>query len=128
MHGETHCFEDPTLGAKPSMPVEFGHTSSEAEDVELNELNEWIDAKQLPKGSISFDFADPQSGEQKAVFDLAWPDGVQEGLSEPVAVLLNERAETIAVANEAGFRCFTTQDAFKRYVEREILAEVEETH
>jgi hypothetical protein len=69
---------------------------------------------------LAYDFADPHSGEQKAVFDLAWPNGVQEELSEPVAVLLNEEGGIIAIASQAGFRCFTTTDDFTRYVENEI--------
>ena len=49
-----------------------------------------MEAQGLPRGVVAYDFADPQSGEQKAVFDLAWPNGIQEELSQPVAVLLNE--------------------------------------
>ena len=49
---------------------------------------------------------------------------MQEELSQPVAVLLNESPETLAVASRAGFRCFTVVEDFKRYVEKEILAEV----
>ena len=71
---------------------------------------------------LAYDFADPESGEQKAVFDLAWPNGIQEELSQPVAVLLNETADTLSIASQAGFRCFTETDDFKRYVQREILS------
>ena len=66
---------------------------------------------------------DPQSGEQRAVFDLVWPNGLQEALSQPVAVLLNEDAATIRLAGEAGFRCFTEGKSFKRYVMAEVLGE-----
>jgi hypothetical protein len=62
------------------------------------------------------------SGEQRAVFDLAWPNGVQEELSQPVAVLLNETSDTIAIASQAGFRCFTATEEFRRYVYSEVLA------
>jgi hypothetical protein len=48
--------------------------------------------------------------------------GVQEELSQPVAVLLNEDSDTLAIASAAGFRCFTDTKAFKRYVRREVLA------
>jgi hypothetical protein len=41
-------------------------------------------------------------------------------LREAVAVLLNEEGETIAIASQAGFRCFTTTDDFRRQVENEI--------
>jgi hypothetical protein len=73
----------------------------------------------------TIDFADPDTGAQRAVFDLAWPRGVQEELSEPVAVLLNEPEEVVTLASQAGFRCFRSIDAFKRYVISEILAEEE---
>ena len=80
-----------------------------------------MESEGLPRGVVSYDFADPQSGEQRAVFDLAWPSGLQEELSQPVAVLLNEDAGTIKVAGEAGFRCFSDVKSFKRYVKAEIL-------
>ena len=66
--------------------------------------------------------ADPATGEQRAVFDLAWPAGIQEELSQPVAVLLNEEPATLALASAAGFRCFTSPSSFRAYVEREILS------
>ncbi|MBV5327148.1 MAG: hypothetical protein JZU65_05835, partial [Chlorobium sp.] len=75
--------------------------------------------------TLAYDFADPATGKQKAVFDLAWPNGIQEELSQPVAVLLNEGLETISIASQAGFRCFTAVEEFQCYVNREILAETE---
>jgi len=72
---------------------------------------------------MSFDHTDPDSGAQQAVFDLAWPDGVQAGLSQPVAVLLNEGEETLALASSAGFRCFIDIEGFKAYVMKEVLRE-----
>ena len=76
----------------------------------------------LPAGMLDYDFADPSTGEQKSVFDLAWPNGIQEELSQPVAVLLNEGKETIAIASQAGYRCFTAIAEFRRYVQAEILS------
>ncbi len=72
---------------------------------------------------VAYDFADVESGAQLAVFDLAWPQGIQEELSPPVAVLLNEDPETVKIASQAGFRCFTTVPAFQQYVRTEVLAE-----
>jgi hypothetical protein len=67
--------------------------------------------------------ADPKSGEQRAVFDLAWPNGPQEDLSQPVAVLLHEDAATIKAASEAGFRAYTDVQSFKRYVRNEVVGD-----
>ena len=77
----------------------------------------------LPKGILAYDFADAETGEQKAVFDLVWPQGIQEELTQPVAVLLNEESETIAMASKAGFRCFKTIEDFNNYVNTEIVSE-----
>lgn len=80
-----------------------------------------MEEHRLPRGVLAFDFADASTGEQKAVFDLAWASGIQEELSQPVAVLLNESNETLAIASQAGFRCFTAIEEFQRYVKAEIL-------
>lgn len=93
-----------------------------AEEQELEAVNDWVEEKGLPRGVLAFDFADETSGEQQAVFDLAWPNGIQEKLSQPVAVLLNESKETMALASRAGFRCFTKTQDLKDYVQKEILA------
>jgi hypothetical protein len=66
---------------------------------------------------MAYDFVDPETGEQRAIFDLVWPNGVQKELTEPVAVLLGESAELISMASAAGYRCFTSTAVFKTYVE-----------
>ena len=99
-----------------------GSIESEEELDLLRECNQWVIDKELPVGSFEYELAKPESGEPLAVLDLAWPHGLQRGLSEPVAVLLNEGSATLAAANNAGYRYFTSIENFKRYVEREILA------
>lgn len=101
----------------------LGGITSEKEEADLEELNEWVVSCGLPKGILSYDYSDSDSGKQKAVFDLAWPNGIQEELSQPVAVLLNEGAETISLASQAGFRCFTDTRLFRQYVNQEILGD-----
>ena len=58
---------------------------------------------------------------QKAAFDMAWPDGLQPGLTNPVALLLDEPKDVLAIASAAGFRCFTSPAELRSYVEAEIL-------
>jgi hypothetical protein len=70
--------------------------------VQLAFLNDWMTMQGLPPGFMSYDFADPDTGEQRAVFDLAWPNGIQEELSQPVVVMLNEGPEAIAIASLVG--------------------------
>jgi hypothetical protein len=125
LHGDLQWLEGAAKPTESSSVVAFigGIASKVAkEEEELEALNDWVEAQGLPRGMLAFDFADEVSGEQKAVFDLAWPNGIQAELSQPVAVLLNENTDTLALANRAGFRCFTTAPGFRDYVQQEILA------
>ena len=121
-------------GASLAAPSDFAEvTDSEIttvpggiEDAEeeaiLNAINQWLSEQGLPAGIIEHELSHPESGDPLAIFDLAWPNGIQEGLSDPVALLLDEGPETLQVANDHGFRHFTTAEAFKRYVESEVMA------
>ena len=121
LHGDTRWLqgaagEEP----KPTPTIVLGGISSDDEEAECEVLNDWVEAQGLPRGQMAFDYTDPATGEQLAVFDLAWPDGVQSELSQPVAVLLNESSETLAIAAKAGYRCFTHPHDFRIYVVNEI--------
>ncbi len=122
LHGDDRWLAGAAVPAPAAPPL--GGITSEEEEAELEALNDWVESKGLPRGVASFDFADPATGEQQAVFDIAWPSGIQEELSQPVAVLLNEEAPIITLASQAGFKCFTDSRSFRRYVETEVLAEV----
>jgi hypothetical protein len=122
LHGDIGWLSGSSVMAPKPSTVPGGITSEE-EETQLEALNAWMETMGLPRGMLPYDFADPNTGEQKAVLDLAWPSGIQEELSQPVAVLLNETAETIAIASQAGFRCFAGIAEFQRYVKAEILAE-----
>lgn len=123
LHGDTQWLSQSAPIAFPPPDVAGGVTS-EAEEQQIENLNDWMESVGLPRGMSSFDFSDAETGQQKAVFDLAWPIGVQEELSVPIAVLLDEPPETLALASSAGYRCFTTITEFKNYVENEVLKQV----
>lgn len=120
LHGETRWIGDAAPMPSPTVTTAGGVTS-EAEELEIEALNDWAEAQGLPRGQVAFDHADLVTGAQIAVLDLAWPDGLQPGLTGPVAVLLNETPEVLSLASAAGFRCFTSAADFKAYVAAEIL-------
>lgn len=99
-----------------------GGIASEQEEAELEAINDWVAEQGLPRGVLSFELSHCDTGDQVAVIDLAWPSGVQEELSSPVALMLNESGETLALASEAGFRCFTNVASLKHYIQQDILA------
>ena len=92
------------------------------EEAVIRALNEWVRARGLPEGQIEHELSHPDTGDPLAILDLAWPVGLQEGYSEPVALLLGEEQATLQIANDHGFRHFTDPGAFKRYAETEVLA------
>ena len=121
LHGDTHWLASVTPTPVVAAQAPVGGITSEAEEQELEALNDWVEEQGLPRGQIAFDYADSETGAQKAVFDLAWPEGLQPGLTVPVVVLLNETADVLALASGGGFRCFTTTSDFRAHVEAEIL-------
>ena len=69
-----------------------------------------------------YELVDAESGKAVAILDLAWPNGLQEGYSQPVALLIDEPTEVEEAVNRAGFRFFTDVDSFRDYVNRDVLA------
>ena len=111
---------------QPTIPFLEGRAAAEAEEERvLREINEWVTTQGLAEGEFSIEVLDSESQEIVAVIDLGWPNGLQEGLSQPMALLLNEDEDTEEAVNQAGYRFFTSVDTFKRYVEREVLREAE---
>jgi len=98
-----------------------GGITSEDERETLDALRAWMREHRLPDGELSQELVDDLSGRQIAVLDLAWPRGIQEGLSAPVAVLLDEDAATHRIATDAGYRCFDSVERFREHVFQNVL-------
>jgi len=99
-----------------------GGVSDEEEEQVLEACNEWVSQQGLPPGNLLYELVEAETGEAIAILDLAWTNGLQEGLSQPVALLLDEPAAVEQAVNQAGYRYFTNVDQFKDYVQHEILA------
>ena len=110
-----------TVAAKEAVPMISSRDPLD-EDSVLLECNEWVVGQGLPEGEFYLEVLDPVTQEQVAMIDLAWPEGLQAGLSQPVAVLLDEEPETEEAVNQAGYLFFTDIDSFKQYVHTDILA------
>src|SRR5690606_15668205 len=104
----------------PAGEVVGGIVTDEEEQI-LRDCNDWVIRMGLSEGYIGYELIG-DDGELLAVVDLAWPEGLQEGLSDPVALLIDEGDEVEELLNHAGFRYYTTVESFKEYVENEILA------
>ncbi len=99
-----------------------GTVATDEEERLIRECNQWVMEQGLPSGEYMYELADPATGESLVIIDLAWPEGLQERYSEPVALLIDEGKETREAVNQAGYRYFTDVYEFRAYVQREILA------
>ena len=121
-HGKIPAEAAPPLEIVQVEPQIPGGIEGPDEEGLIHQLNEWVVEQGLPPGQVSYELVSPESGRSMAVLDLAWPNGMQVGLSDPVAVLLNEGPELLKIVNDRGFRYFTDMSRFRTYVERHVLA------
>ena len=113
--------EDPaSIGAMERAELVDGIAPSEEEQI-LLDTNTWVTEQGLPEGEFGYELVDESSGQLRATLDLAWPDGIQEGYSLPVVLLIDESSEVERIVNSAGYRSFTSPEDFKSYIWSEIL-------
>ena len=109
----------PAVGSVRTLPV---YEVAENEELEIiRACQEWLRGQGLPEGENLYELVDSHTGDVLAILDLAWPSGLQEGLSQPLALLIDEPDETVEAARKAGYTYFTNLQEFRHYVESEIL-------
>ncbi len=105
------------------IPIKFEpdqlEISSDEEEEMILELAIWMEENGLPSGILNYEVTDDDK--VLGIFDIAWPEGVQKGLTEPLALLINEPDEIYQLANQKGFRYFTNDEDFKHFVEYEYI-------
>lgn len=102
--------------------IPTGGIGGEEEEQAIMDLLKWAEEQGLPLPQLGYEIADANTGDLLAVIDAAWPDGLQEGLSQPVAVLLEEPEYVQQTVNQAGYLYFTSVEAFKEHATDEVLA------
>jgi hypothetical protein len=121
--GTADSFDEPDELALAERTQRVGVVDEDDEGRQIRECAAWLVSVGLDAGHQDFELANETTGEQLAVLDVAWPEGLQPGLTEPVALLLNETTEVETAAGAMGYRFFTDVDAFRDYVRREVLQE-----
>lgn len=100
-----------------------GGIADEDEEAEVDALNDWMTKKELPPGEKEYELCDPETDELLAVLDLAWPEGLQEGLSEPVALALSEGEAVLKAAVGQGYQVFDNPEDLRVYAARAALGD-----
>jgi hypothetical protein len=120
LHGkipESKIVEDIMLRKAVAVPAKL--ITDEEENL-LLECAVWVEKQGLPSAEIEYELCD-DTGNLIAVLDLAWPEGMQPGLSKPVALLFNGGRDVEQILNQKGYIYFTSADGLKEYVQGEFL-------
>lgn len=89
------------------------------EDKELIDLAEWAVSVGLPEPEIHMEVID-EDDQVISILDIAWPRGIQEGLSKPLGLLTVDLSSSQNLQN-LGYRIFTRITDLERYLEAQIM-------
>lgn len=109
------------LAVDAMVAIDPAASGADNEEALIAELNEWVVGLGLARGEADFELVDDATGKLDARLDVAWPDGLQMGLTAPVALLIDQGPRAEEAAGRHGYRFFTDADRFRRYVETEVL-------
>lgn len=99
-----------------------GGVVSDEEQQQLENVNRQMVAQGLSEGELIYELIDELTEQPMAMIDLAWPDGLQTGLSQPVALLIDEDAAVETIVSQAVFRIYTDAESLMHYVSQDVLA------
>lgn len=103
--------------AQPSSPmVQMSVTEPiDDEDAVIEGLVEWLVSEGFNPGIKDYSAVIGYAG-TPIIIDVAWPDGLQEGFTEPIALMINEEPGDIYRVNAVGYRVFTRAEDLKGFV------------
>lgn len=93
-------------------------------DSDIRELLQWLKDKKLPMPEVDYEVSDPETGDALANVDLAWPDGIQSGYSQPLAFFIETDAGVIATLSRHNYQCIIGIENLKSYL-RPFTSEVQ---
>jgi len=84
----------------------------------LHDLKDWFSQHSLPTPELYYEITNDDGSEVLVEVDAAWPDGIQSGLGQPVAFLLEPDPTSEERLNTLNFRYFTSVEPLKAYALR----------
>ncbi|HEU5376329.1 MAG TPA: DUF262 domain-containing protein, partial [Ktedonobacteraceae bacterium] len=94
-------------------------TVSGEEEDELQDLLSWANANGFAKPELNFEVNDPNTGEVLTIVNAAWPKGLQEDYSQPIALILDVDDQKAAILNQSGYRFFTSIEMIRGYLKEQ---------
>ena len=103
--------------------ISIGGIEDADEEELLFDVNSWVSGLGFKDGEILYELVDNHSDETVAIIDLCWPEGFQTGLTEPVALMINEDALIRETVSSHGFRVFSEETSLRQYLDEEVNTE-----
>lgn len=110
-------YEGEDLGELPAAPKQPGAVSVlDHGDEALSGLSDWLAERGYERGAANFGAC---SMSKTVIVDLAWPDGLQTGLGEPVALMVDSGPEERSFVTKLGYHVFETPEDLMAFVEND---------
>lgn len=104
----------------PTELTQVAATISMEEKDEVQSILSFVMTNELPRPELDYEVVDSTTGETLATVDVAWPKGIQEEYSQPIALVFEANKDVINILNQAGYRFFTDMKTLYRYLETQI--------
>ena len=112
----------PPVAVPPSAEPQ---TREDEDDPEIAAMLALADELGIAAPESHHEICDDETGEVLAVADIAWPQGIQTGRAEPVALLLAPDPETEAHLGERGYRFFTSTQRLVWHLEELLGVDID---
>ena len=105
-----------------SPPAALADDFSEEDEEDMDEFADWAHSLGTPWPEIGYEMPHADHAQPPVSADLAWPAGVQVGLSQPVTLVLQGDPDAKFFA-DAGFRVFYEVKALRQYLTETLVRE-----
>jgi hypothetical protein len=107
-------------------PAEAARIDVAQEDAypEITELVSWLSDHGYAEPGLDIEIADPDTGDLICVAEAVWPDGLQEGIGEPVVLEYELDDDSQAKLASLGYRAFPTVESLREHVERQMAERI----
>ena len=116
---QPHPIDDRPTTTSDRARLTFGlqPAEDEAEDEEIRDILALASELEVAAPETHYEICDDETDEVLAVADIAWPQGIQPGRTQPVAYLIDADTHTEERFGELGYRFFTTKSRLVWHLE-----------
>lgn len=127
--GREAAHTDPPSPAAYSLavaaPADEPPSGGDEDDPEVVAMLDLAEELAIAAPESHHEICDDETGEVLAVADIAWPEGIQTGRTEPVALLLAPDPVTEAHLGERGYRFFTSTQRLVWHLEELLGVDID---